>query len=144
MSRMFSIPYLPAIPTGICRWPQGSRNRAEYRKIRNRGYGRERSSGSDGLVTASVVSKDLVICSFGTPGVGLPIGDYFQLYDTQGNCLNQTQFERIGLFEDGLAPFLLEGKLGIIDENGTIVFLLPILWMCPSMISLVSAMGLFC
>lgn len=50
-----------------------------------------------------------------------PYGDYSQLFDSKGVLLNETKFERIGNFYNGLAPVILNNKLGIVDSEGNIV-----------------------
>ena len=44
-----------------------------------------------------------------------------QLYSTKGELLNETKFERIGTFCDGLAPVYKDGKLGLISDKGEMV-----------------------
>ena len=43
-----------------------------------------------------------------------------QLADLKGNVLNQTYFAFIGNFDNGLAPFTLDGKVGLIAQDGKI------------------------
>ena len=75
----------------------------------------------DGLQNAYIATDGLVVCTFGDMEVNGPAGKYTQVYDTSGRLLNETKFERIGSYEDGLAPFLIDGKLGLIDHKGNIV-----------------------
>ena len=62
-------------------------------------------------------TKDFVLAMFGNG----EWGEYIQLYNTSGKLLNETKFDRIGEFYNGLAPFLIDGKLGILDDKGQIV-----------------------
>ena len=62
-------------------------------------------------------TKDFVLAMFGNG----EWGEYIQLYNTSGKLLNETKFDRIGKFYNGLAPFLIDGKLGILDDKGQIV-----------------------
>ena len=73
-----------------------------------------------GLQNASIVSENMVICTFGGELDG-PLGKYTKVYNTNGNPINAMQFERIGTFNNGLAPFLIDGKLGVIDDKGNII-----------------------
>lgn len=73
-----------------------------------------------GVKRAFITTKGAIVCTFGDENDG-PYGKYTQLYNTAGMRLNETEFYRIGRFYNGLAPFLLDGKLGIIDDTGTIV-----------------------
>lgn len=73
-----------------------------------------------GLQNASLVSENMIICTFGGESDG-PLGEYTKVYDTNGNPLNDMQFERIGAFNNGLAPFLIDGKLGVMDDKGNII-----------------------
>ncbi len=43
-----------------------------------------------------------------------------QLADITGKVLNQTYFSGIGNFENGLAAFTLDGKVGLITKDGTV------------------------
>lgn len=45
----------------------------------------------------------------------------FRLYDLSGKLLNSTYFDMAGNFEDGLAPVMIENKLGLMDTHGNIV-----------------------
>lgn len=46
---------------------------------------------------------------------------YYYLYDTSGTRLHDTAFEKLGTFYNGLAPFLQDGKLGLLSASGEIV-----------------------
>ena len=70
-----------------------------------------------GCSNAFMYDDEVVVACFGDN----QYGDYSQLFDTNGNLLVETEFERIGNFYQGLAPFIMNGKLGIIDSNGNIV-----------------------
>ena len=43
------------------------------------------------------------------------------IYDTDGNPLNEMQFERISSSDSDLLAFLMNGKLGLLGLDGTIV-----------------------
>ncbi|MBQ4130829.1 MAG: WG repeat-containing protein [Clostridia bacterium] len=47
--------------------------------------------------------------------------EYYYLYNTSGTRLHDTAFEKIGSFYNGLAPFLQDGKLGLLSAAGEIV-----------------------
>lgn len=49
-------------------------------------------------------------------------GEYiYQLMDNTGKVLNAAYYTNIGGFENGLAPITQEGKVGLIDEKGTVI-----------------------
>ena len=70
-----------------------------------------------GSTASFMYDNDVVVAYFGKK----QYGDYNQLFDTKGNLLNETKFDRIGNFYQGLAPFTLGRKLGLIDSKGNIV-----------------------
>ena len=70
-------------------------------------------------LSAYVYENKVVVACFGNERKRY--GDYSQLFDTNGNLIIETKFERIGNFYQGLAPIVLDGKLGIIDSKGNIV-----------------------
>jgi len=54
-------------------------------------------------------------------GTGDNNGLKFRLYNLSGELLNSTYFDMAGNFEDGLAPVVIDNKLGLIDTQGNIV-----------------------
>ena len=82
-----------------------------------------------GVIAAPITSGDtafrsarLIVADFmENAHSARPYGDYSQLFDSKGVLLNETKFERIGNFYNGLAPVILNNKLGIVDSEGNIV-----------------------
>ena len=75
----------------------------------------------DGLMEASVKSKNLVVCKFGKQSEDGPFGKYMMIYDTAGKPLNEIKIQKISPFVGGLAPFVSDGKLGLLGIDGTII-----------------------
>ncbi len=65
------------------------------------------------------VDGDYIWCSYA--GNDTDSDRRCQLLNRSGNILNANRFKAIGGFCDGLAPVILDGKLGLMDEKGTLV-----------------------
>ena len=76
----------------------------------------------DGCINATIYEKKVIVADFmENAHSARPYGDYSQLFDSKDVLLNETKFERIGNFYNGLAPVILNNKLGIVDSEGNIV-----------------------
>ncbi len=64
--------------------------------------------------TVKMVAEDLVVAG------SFPDNSYY-LYNTKGKRLSDTAFEKVGTFYNGVAPFLQDGKMGVVAETGEIV-----------------------
>ncbi len=73
----------------------------------------------DKIIEGYVASDSLVVCGIGDDD--LPYSNYYQIYDINGNLISETKFDRIGNCYNGLIPFYLDGKLGIMGDDGSIV-----------------------
>lgn len=71
----------------------------------------------DGCVNAWMYDDQVVVALYGEG----QFGDYCQVFDKEGNLLNDRRFERIGDFYQGLAPVIIDGKMGIIDMKGNLI-----------------------
>ncbi|MDR0381231.1 MAG: WG repeat-containing protein [Oscillospiraceae bacterium] len=60
--------------------------------------------------------ETVFIRMFGEPGAY-----YHQLFDADGQLLNDTKFERIGEFYRGLAPIVQDRRVGLMDTEGNVV-----------------------
>ncbi len=65
------------------------------------------------------LTDDLIVCGFGNGNFGW--GDYFQLFHINGTQVRDENFDQIGDFDNQYAPFVLNGKLGLLNTSGEIV-----------------------
>lgn len=65
------------------------------------------------------LTDDLIVCGFGQGNFGW--GNYFQLYHPDGTQVCKEKFDQIGDFNNGYAPFVINGNLGLLNAAAEIV-----------------------
>lgn len=73
--------------------------------------------------TVAILPEEITHIRIATKGVVIAgvEDEYEQVYDTNGQLLNKARFGKVGEFYNGLAPFIQDGKLGILSDAGQIV-----------------------
>ena len=64
------------------------------------------------------LTDDLIVCGFGQNGL---LDDYYQLFHVNGTQIRDEKFGQIADFNNGYAPFILNGKLGLLNTAGEMV-----------------------